>query len=173
MSDSICRQNNWSVECENLLNEQINLEHMAFYQYLALYSYFNRDNISLQNTANFFLKASNEEKEHAEKLIQYQLKRGGKVVFKTISPPAHEWENQLNKTDILYSFEEALFLEQKVYEHLLKLHEIADPQFADYLESEFLEEQIDAMNELGHYIAQLKRIGSNGHGILYFDKMLK
>ena len=172
MSDSICRQNNWSVECENLLNEQINLEHMAFYQYLALYSYFNRDNVSLQNTANYFLKASNEEKGHAEKMIQYQLKRGGKVVLQTINPPAHEWGN-VDKTDILHSFEEALFLEQKVYEHLLKLHEIADPQFADYLETEFLEEQIDAMNELAHYIAQLKRIGSNGHGILYFDKMLK
>ena len=55
-------------------------------QSLALYvlSSFDRDNVSLQNTANYFLKASNEEKEHAEKFIEYQLLRCSCLIQKLL-----------------------------------------------------------------------------------------
>ena len=56
-------------------------------------------------------------------------------------------------------------------------HEVGDeendPQFTDFIEGEFLEEQITAINQLSKYIAQLRRIGKNGHGIWNFDKNFK
>ena len=77
-----------------------------------------------------------------------------------------------SKSDVLYAFEKALEMEQHVYEKLLELHTIADknddPQFCDYLESDFLEEQVESINELSKIIAQLRRIGNDNHGIWNF-----
>ena len=42
---------------------------------------------------------------------------------------------------------------------------------SDFLEGEFLQEQVDAIKELGEYITQLKRVGP-GHGEYHFDKEL-
>ena len=58
---------------------------------------------------------------------------------------------------------------------LLDLHEVAskntDPQMADFLESEYLGEQVEAQKELGDYITQLKRVGP-GMGEWHFDRVL-
>ena len=79
-----------------------------------------------------------------------------------------------NKSDLLLSFEKAIDMEQIVYKSLLNLHKCADenndPQFTDFLEGEYLEEQVNAINELTKYASQLERIGNNGHGIWNFDK---
>lgn len=42
---------------------------------------------------------------------------------------------------------------------------------SDFLEGEFLAEQVDAIKELGGYITQLERCGK-GHGEYHFDKEL-
>lgn len=42
---------------------------------------------------------------------------------------------------------------------------------SDFLEGEYLQEQVDAIKELGGYITQLKRCGP-GHGEYHFDKNL-
>lgn len=42
---------------------------------------------------------------------------------------------------------------------------------SDFLEGEYLKEQVDAIKELGDYITQLERCGS-GHGEYHFDKEL-
>jgi len=50
-------------------------------------SYFARDNVALPGLHRFFKASSDEEREHAEKLIEYQNKRGGKVVIAGIPAP--------------------------------------------------------------------------------------
>ena len=45
-------------------------------------SFFNREDQALPGFSKFFRKASDEERDHAMKLIEYQNMRGGKVVFK-------------------------------------------------------------------------------------------
>ena len=40
---------------------------------------------------------------------------------------------------------------------------------ADFIEGEYLQEQVDAIKELGGYITQLERVGQ-GHGEFHFDK---
>ena len=46
--------------------------------------YFDRDDVALPGFAKYFEKASVEEREHAEKLMKYQNKRGGRIVLQDI-----------------------------------------------------------------------------------------
>ena len=112
--------------------------------------------------------------EHAEKFMKFQNQRGGKVVlFDIKKPPKDEWKG----IDALY---EALQLERDANEGLLKLHAIADKhndyQMADFIESNFLHEQVEAIKELTGHITNLSRVGAgrnggyNGHGEYHFDR---
>lgn len=48
-------------------------------------------------------------------------------------------------------------------------HIVFRSQFQDFIESEYLNEQVEAMNQLASYITQLERCGS-GLGEYLFDK---
>jgi ferritin heavy chain len=72
----------FAEECEAAVNEQINIEYTISYVYHALHAYFDRDNVGLPGFASFFEEASKEEREHAQLLIKYQNKRGGRVLLK-------------------------------------------------------------------------------------------
>ena len=76
--------------------------------------------------------------------------------------------------DILLSFEKALEMENIVYQNLLKVHktseEYSDPQLGDFIEGEFLKEQVYAMSEISKYISQLKRINNDGTGLWNFNQ---
>lgn len=63
---------NWSEECENKLNQQINTELEASYAYMQMASYFMRQNVGVDKLVKYFSNASMEEREHAEKFIKYQ-----------------------------------------------------------------------------------------------------
>merc|ERR1712107_804844 len=78
MSMSKVKQN-FHSDTESLINKQINMELYASYVYLSMAAYFARDDIALHGFAKRFKEASHEEREHAEKLIEYQTTRGGKV----------------------------------------------------------------------------------------------
>ena len=50
--------------------------------------YFDRDDVALPGFYKYFSKASEEEREHAEKLMKYQNKRGGRIVLQNIQVSA-------------------------------------------------------------------------------------
>jgi len=166
---SLCRQN-YSKPAEDAVNSQINSELQASYIYHSMAAHFDRDDIALPGFRDFFQKSSNEEREHAQKLIDYQNKRGGRVVFKSIEAPPQEWSSPLA------ALEAALELEKIVNEKLLKLHTVAeennDPHLTDFIEEEFLEEQVNTEKDLADKITNLKRCGE-GLGLYMFDKNLK
>merc|ERR1712107_486141 len=70
-----------------VINKQINMEFYASYVYLSMSSFFNRDDQALRGFADHFKKESNEERAHGMKLMEYQTKRGGRVVFQDIAKP--------------------------------------------------------------------------------------
>lgn len=78
---------NYHSESEAGVNKQINLELYASYVYLSMGHYFNRDDVALKGFAKFFTKQSDEEREHAQKLIKFQTDRGGRVVLQNVSKP--------------------------------------------------------------------------------------
>lgn len=159
----------WSNSCENAVNDQIRVEYMASYHYHLLASYFYRLDVGLIKLGDYFNEASKEEREHADKLMRYQCMRGGMVKLNTLPVPDL---NLQKEKDVLESFNLALSLEQSVNKKLLELHKVAeeagDAQFSDYLEGEFLEEQVEAIADLSRKISQLELIGQDGHGIWSF-----
>ncbi|KAH8496835.1 hypothetical protein Peur_054571 [Populus x canadensis] len=170
---SLARQK-FTDESEAAINEQINVEYNVSYVYHAMFAYFDRDNVALKGLAKFFKESSVEEREHAEKLMEYQNKRGGKVKLQSILMPLSEFDHA-EKGDALYAMELALSLEKLTNEKLLNLHSVAeknkDVQLTDFVESEFLAEQVDAIKKISEYVAQLRRVGK-GHGVWHFDQML-
>jgi len=167
MSVSQCRQN-YHQDSEAGINRQINMELYASYTYQSMYLYFDRDDVALPGFAKFFKASSDEEREHAEKLMKYQNKRGGRIVLQDIKKPSNdEWGNGLEAMQV------ALQLEKSVNQSLLDLHKIADghgdAQMCDFIESEYLEEQVKAIKEISDHITQLKRVGQ-GLGEYIYDK---
>ena len=166
---SVIRQN-FHEETEAAINRQINMELYASYVYQSMAFYFDRDDIALPGFSKFFKHQSDEEREHSEKLMKYQNKRGGRVVFRDIQrPDKDEWGTGLQ------ALETALALERTVNQSLLDLHGVAgsknDAHFADFLESEFLDEQVESIKQLSDMITRLKRAGP-GLGEHLFDQEL-
>lgn len=167
---SFIRQN-FHADSENAINKQINLELYASYVYLSMGYYFDRADVALSGISHYFLKSSDEEREHAKKLMTYLNKRGGKIILEDIKTPyRHEWGNAEE------AFQAALQLERDVNESLLKLHGIAsshsDANLCDFLETEYLQEQVDSIKSIGDLLTNVRRVGE-GLGIFVFDKELK
>jgi len=167
---SLCRQN-YHEECEAGVNKQINMELYASYVYMSMASHFNRDDIALSGAAEYFSKNSEEEREHAMRLIKFQNQRGGRVIYKEIkAPETVEWGTLLD------AMGSALDLEKLVNQSLLDLHNIAgnrkDAQMCDFIENHYLTEQVEAIKEIAGHITNLKRNGP-GLGEFIYDKELK
>ncbi|HCC52366.1 MAG TPA: ferritin, partial [Porphyromonadaceae bacterium] len=88
----------------NAFNEQIKAEMWSSNLYLSMGVYFM--DMGLNGCAHWMKKQAGEEMEHAHKLIDYSVKRGGKVVIGQIDAVPGEWEGP-----------------QAVFEHVYK-HEV-------------------------------------------------
>merc|ERR1711863_34177 len=167
MAVSKIRQN-YHEDCEALINKQINMEFYASYVYLSMSSYFNRDDQALHGFAGHFKKESGEERAHGMKLMEYQTKRGGRVVFQDVAKPTTmDWGTPIE------AMEAALELEKTVNQSLLDLHKVAgdkgDGHLCDFLESEYLAEQVEGIRAIGDLIVKMKRAG-DGLGLYLIDK---
>ncbi|XP_061024254.1 ferritin heavy chain-like [Dama dama] len=164
------RQNHHQ-DSEAAINRQISLELYASYVYLSMSYYFDRDDVALKNFAKYFLHQSHEEREHAERLMKLQNQRGGRIFLQDIKKPDRDdWENGLN------AMERALCLERSVNQSLLELHKLAteknDPHLCDFIETHYLNEQVEAIKELGDHVTNLRKMGAPGSGMAeyLFDK---
>jgi len=163
---SLCRQN-YHEECEAGINKQINLELYASYVYMSMAYHFDRDDVALAGFHKYFKKSSDEEREHAEKLMKFQNQRGGRIVLQDVKKPeCDQWGTGLE------AIQTALDLEKHVNQALLDLHGVAekhgDSQMCDFIEGNFLTEQVEAIKELSGYVTNLKRVGP-GLGEYQFD----
>ncbi|XP_017638797.1 ferritin-2, chloroplastic-like isoform X2 [Gossypium arboreum] len=142
---SLARQK-FSEECEAAINQQI----------------------------KFFNELSLRDRGQVEKLMRYQNKRGGRVQLLEISLPLSEFDHGV-KGHALHAMEFALSMEKIANARLLHLHRIAlrnhDAQLADFVESEFLSMQVEAIKKIAEHVSQLRRLGA-GHGVWHFNQML-
>ena len=97
--------------------------------------------------------------------------RGGRVFLKSIpQPDKAEWGNGLA------ALQSALALEKDVHQSLLGLHSVglarSDPNFCDFIESEYLQEQVASIKSIGDLITRCKRAGP-GVGEFLIDKELQ
>ncbi|KAF0982770.1 hypothetical protein FDP41_010749 [Naegleria fowleri] len=189
---------NYSSECEQLVNEQINHELNASYFYTALGTYYSQPTVALPGVANYFLAQSNEERRHAHALIQYQNGRGGKVQFSAIQAPpdfskvltggeassaAAAPQNMKNSscdtvgctnniaTVTTRGFELAIETERMVYDKIRYIYQVAESQ-RDFALTGFLQklidEQVESLRELQELYTKSKRMVNE----YWFDQYL-
>ncbi|KAG9264159.1 ferritin, middle subunit-like [Astyanax mexicanus] len=106
-----------------------------------------------------------------EQVSQYFCLYGdGSFPFTHQKPERDEWGTGLEAMQC------ALQLEKKVNQALLDLHNIAsergDPHLCDFLESNYLNEQVEAIKNLGDHITNLTKMdaGNNKMAEYLFDK---
>lgn len=162
----------YTSKSEEEINKQINRELFAHYTYLSMAMHFDRDDINLPGFHKFFKESAEEEMKHAQKLMKYQNMRGGRVKLHHIMTPCKDhWGSGLD------AMKDALALEKDVYQSLLDLHNESqsanDPQLQDFLESEYLQEQVESIKELSNFVNTLKRLSKDNYalGEYQFDKV--
>ncbi|XP_053436175.1 ferritin heavy chain-like [Nycticebus coucang] len=163
---------NYHPDCEAGVNRYINLELYASYVYLSMAFYFDRDDVALKHFARYFLRQSHDEREHAEKLMQLQNERGGRVCLRDVKKPnSDDWVNALEAMECAFQ------LEKSVNQNLLHLHRLAcykgDPQLCSFLETHFLHHQVKTLKELVGYLTDLGSLGAPEAGLAdyTFDKL--
>uniref|UniRef100_A0A9J2P7F5 Ferritin n=1 Tax=Ascaris lumbricoides TaxID=6252 RepID=A0A9J2P7F5_ASCLU len=164
---SAVRQN-FAIEVEAALNKQINIELYASYVYLSMACYFDRDDVALPKISKWLKKQSEEERGHAIGFMKYQNTRGGRIVLQNIQKPEkNDWGSAQE------AFEAALALEKFNNSALLELHDVAashdDAQMCDFIEDEYLRDQVRSIEEIGKFVTILKRAG-RGLGEYMFDR---
>ncbi|CAI5771578.1 ferritin heavy chain A-like [Podarcis lilfordi] len=97
---------------------------------------------------------------------------GENILLKDIKKPEkNEWGSSLG------ALQSALELEKVVNQALQDLHKLAtekgDPHLCDFLETEYLEEQVKAIKLLGDHLTNLRRlvVPQNGTGDYLFNKL--
>uniref|UniRef100_UPI00398ED2DD ferritin heavy chain, oocyte isoform-like n=1 Tax=Pristiophorus japonicus TaxID=55135 RepID=UPI00398ED2DD len=148
MASQVCQ--NYHQGCEAAVNKQINMELYSSYSF-----YFDRDDVALHHFAEFFKEQSREEREHAEKLMEFQNQRGGRIIlwtsrFDSIKKPEQdEWSNGLEV------MQRTLQMEKNVNKSLLDLDKHStgstDPHLCDFLETHYLDEQVKMIKKLGDH----------------------
>merc|ERR1719394_984986 len=79
-------------------------------------SFFNRDDQALHGFADHFKKESNEERAHGMKLMEYQTKRGGRVVFQDIAKPTTmDWGSPMEAMEAALELEKTVNQSQHGY----------------------------------------------------------
>ena len=114
-------------ELEILLNNQINMELAASYQYQAMAAYF--DERALEGFAKWMDNQAKEEMEHSRKFYNYVLKRNGKIEFFALDKP------KMDFTSVKEVFEQHLLtknllqLQLKIFTNLLENWEIMEQKY--------------------------------------------
>ncbi|KAK7940202.1 hypothetical protein WMY93_003528 [Mugilogobius chulae] len=167
--DSQVRQN-YHRDCEAAINRMVNMELYASYTYTSMAFYFDRDDVALPgfHTSSRMLprgaRACRQTALFSEQERRTHLSPGHK------KPERDEWGSGLEAMQC------ALQLEKKVNQALLDLHKLAsdhvDPHLCDFLESHYLNEQVESIKKLGDHISNLNRMDATNNKMAeyLFDK---
>nr|XP_034995397.1 ferritin light chain, oocyte isoform-like [Zootoca vivipara] len=153
---------NYDAKSEAGVNRLVNQFLRTSYNYLSLGFYFIRDDVALSKFSSFFRHLSEEKHKQAEKLLTFQNRRGGRVVLQDVKKPERdEWTNGAAAMDA------ALQLEKSVNQALL--HQVAtsttDPHLCDFLETQFLDEEVKLIKKLGDHVTNLKSVRASDEGL--------
>jgi len=152
---------------QDAMNDQINKELFSSYLYLSMAAYFEEKN--LPGFAHWMRAQEAEEREHAMKLYDFVLERGGRVTLKAIEAPKTEWNSSLEL------FEEVAGHEAKVTASIHALYELALKEKdypAQVMLQWFISEQVEEEKNAAEIIANLKLIEERGTAVLMLDHRL-
>ena len=156
-----------SKTMQDAMNDQINKELFSSYLYLSMAAYFEDRN--LPGFAHWMRIQEAEEREHAMKLYDFLLERGGKVTLKAIDAPKTEWASTLEVA------QEVAAHEAKVTASIHALYETALKEKdypAQVMLQWFITEQVEEEKNAAEIVANLKLIEERGTAVLMLDHRL-
>merc|ERR1712121_279301 len=144
--DSGIRQN-YPEECEALVNKHINMELYASYVYIAMANYFTEADQALPGFAHFFRISSRVMRNHGAALMEYQARRGGKVVLQDITKPSRmEWGTAMEAMAAVLEMEKMVILALQDLQTLAM--EKKDFHLVDFIQREFLRRKVNSIREM-------------------------
>ncbi|REA57619.1 ferritin [Dyadobacter luteus] len=165
MKDLLRQRTSLKEEIEILLNNQVKLEAEASAKYLAMASWCDRN--GYKNSAAYFMKQSNEEREHMLKIFSYIMTVGGTAVSPEVAAVKQEFGSFRNV------FETALQSEIAVT-HAINRIVTQSRKEEDYATENFLQwfvnEQIEEEDNARRAIELFDVIGEDGTGRYQIDK---
>ena len=152
---------------QDALNQQINAELGASYEYLAMSGWCAAQN--LLGSAKWLRVQSQEEYGHAMKLFDFVLARGGEVALKAMPAPMQKFARCTTSSSACSKQEQA------VSGQIDSLYELAFKEKAILATVElqwFLTEQVEEEKSAREILAKLTLIANDPAGLLDFDREL-
>ncbi len=155
------------AQLEKLLQDQIRNEWYSAYLYLSMAVW--AEMMNLEGFANWMKKQAGEEQVHGQKMFDFLIDRGVKVVLQGIPQPPSDFASPLDV------FQKSLEHEKKV---TTMIHAIADmaEKVNDHPTKVFIQwfvtEQIEEEKNASHYTELLKRVPADSGGIFQIDHQL-
>ena len=149
------------------INVQINSEFSAWYQYLAMAAFCEREKFT--GAARWLKAQSGEEYQHGMKLFDFVHARNGVVELTQIEQPPREFES------FGEVFEAALRQEESVTEQINGLYELCfkNRAFAEMTELQwFLTEQVEEEKSAREIVAKFRLVGDDPGSLLDLDREL-
>lgn len=156
-----------SKTMQDAVNEQINKELYSAYLYLAMAAEFESRNLS--GFGAWLRVQFTEEQEHAMKLYDHLLERGGNVQLKAIARPDFTYTTNLE------AFKQVAEHEAFVTASIYNLYEIAVAE-KDYpmqiLLQWYITEQVEEEKNAADVVANLERIDNHDTAVFVLDHQL-
>jgi ferritin len=157
-----------SPKMQDAFNGQITKEFYASHLYLAMSAYF--EALNLKGFAHWMRVQSDEEREHALKLFDFILDRGGSVELGAVEQPPSEFGSPVE------IFQASLAHERRVTAWINELyaHAAAENDYASQVFLQwFIDEQVEEEANASEMIDRLHMAGDNKAALLMLDTEMK
>lgn len=153
---------NYHPDTEAYINRQINLIACQNYVYLSMYAYLKQDDVANLQGQQLTKILYCDGLGTLNKLIDYQLQRGGRIFLQDIrKPDRDDWENLLN------TCENILLFQKSVKQSVLELQKLArdknDPE-TEHLVIPMIEKLSKQTEIMGGLITTLRHLGAPEDG---------
>ncbi|MFT5232850.1 MAG: ferritin [Candidatus Krumholzibacteriia bacterium] len=152
----------------NALNTQINLEYHSSYIYRAMAAYMEDKN--LDGCAHWMRMQADEEHQHALKIFDYVLERGGRIKLMAVEAPPQDWDSPL------LAFRDALAHEKDMTAKITELADLALEE-RDHATNNvmqwYVSEQVEEESAVDDIVKKLEMVGDSGPGLFMMDRELK
>ena len=153
------------VELQNIINDQITAELWSSNLYLQM-SYFLKHQ-GWEGFAHWMLMHSNEEREHAIRMADYLIERGGKVKINMVNLVPEGWGSVLEVFE--HSYKQECMVSNMI--NKIVLHAIEQQDFAtENFFRQFVDEQVEEEALFSGIVDKLKAAGDAG--LLFMDAQL-
>ncbi|MCE4627963.1 MAG: ferritin [Desulfurococcales archaeon] len=149
------------------LNKQLNRELYSAYLYLGMSAYF--DSIGLKGFANWFKVQAKEELEHAMKIYNYILDRGGRITLHPVEAVPTEYPSP--RAAVLRGLE----AEREQTQNINRLYELAREEgdrATEVFLHWFIEEQVEEEKIFSELLQLVDMAGDKPQALLVIDARL-